>query len=80
MGSHAMMGINKGCIPNIVRIDEDSGEEYEVYMTTNGLEIDIENLEFHRKMQTIISFPASLVYEAMETAGTIYKKYFELEE
>jgi len=75
-----VMGINKGCLPNIVYVDPVTGVEYEAYMTMNGLEVDPETEEYKRMIATLTSFPASMVHEAMQVANDIYKEYFEGEE
>ena len=70
-----VMGITKGCLPNIVYVDPVTGVEYEAYMTMNGLEVDQETEEYKRMIATLTSFPASMVHEAMQVANDIYK-YF----
>ena len=74
------LGITKGCLPNIVYLDEDTGEEYEAFITMNGLEIDIENEEYIRKINTLISFQHTMVHEAMQEATNIFNKFFASEE
>ena len=74
------MGISKGCLPNIVYVDEATGVEHEAYMTMHGLEVDPEKEEYKRMIATLSSYPASLVHKTMQIAHEIHKKYVESEE
>jgi hypothetical protein len=75
------MGIKKGTLPLVVITDPDTGEEYEAFMTMNGIPTNPDSPEVKRRIQFLVTFPGSaLLLEAVGVIEEVFKKYIDDEE